>query len=477
MSGPDTGATAALARFAAGLRYEDLPDEVVAKARALLLDFFGTALAGGRVPEVAAITELVRARGGRPEATVLGAGFAAPVTDAAYLNGCAADVLEHQDGYRFGGFHPSHALPALLAVAEATGAGLRDLTVAAVAAYEVANRIGRVLHPGATAAGWFPIAAGYGAAAGCARLLGLDAGGIVSAMGAAAFFVPAIMIESIFAGPTAKPAFAGQIARAGAEGALHAKAGLTGWPQVLEHPKGLVALFRGAPGDPALTAGLGEEWTILEVHQKRFAGCRHTHGAAQACVAIATEHDLDPAEIADVDVETYDVARVLVDRTVEPGGSAIPCTLSLPYVAAAALVDRDVTGAQYAPDRIADPLVHRVAAVVRIHASDRMNARYPEYTATRVTVTTRSGERYERFVDLPAGDRRAPLTRDELVGKFLRYVAPVAGEGNADRAAGLLLDPPADAAVADLLALLTPELPGSPSASPPPGEPVARPAG
>src|SRR5690606_27667360 len=132
-----------------------------AKARVLLLDFFGTALAGSRVPEVVTITDLIRSRGGQPVATVLGAGFAAPVPDAAYVNGCAADVLEHQDGYRFGGFHPSHALPALLAMAESVDAGLHDLTVAAVAAYEVANRIGRVLHPDATAAGWFPVAAGY----------------------------------------------------------------------------------------------------------------------------------------------------------------------------------------------------------------------------------------------------------------------------------------------------------------------------
>ncbi|GGO72268.1 MmgE/PrpD family protein [Nonomuraea cavernae] len=453
MSEP-TGATSALAGFAAGLRYDDLPEEVVAKAQVLLLDFFGVALAGSRVPEIAAITGLVRSRGGRPEATVLGTDFATSVPDAAYLNGCASDVLEHQDGYRFGGFHPSHALPALLAVAESTGASLRDLVVAAVAAYEVADRIGRVLHPGATAKGWFPVAAGYGAAAGCAKLLGLDAAGIASAMGAAGYFVPAVMIEQIFTGHTVKPAFAGQIARSGVEGALHAHAGLSGWPEVLEHPKGMIALFGGAAGDPRLTDGLGTEWTILEVHQKRFAGCRHTHGAAQACVDLATEHDLDPAEVADIDVETYDVARILVERSVTPAESAIPCTLSLPYVAAVAVVDRDVSGAQYAPGKLADPLVHQVASRVRIRVSDEMNALYPEFTATRVIVTTRGGERYESFVDLPAGDRRAPLSREELLGKFRGYARPVTGERAADQAADLVLSPPGGCAVRELTALL-----------------------
>ena len=449
-----SGATLALARFAAELSYADLPEEVVAKAQVLLLDFFGVALAGSRVPEIVTITDLVRSRGGKPVATVLGGDFATSVPDAAYLNGCASDVLEHQDGYRFGGFHPSHALAALLAVAESADAGLRDLIVAAVAAYEVANRIGRVLHPGATTKGWFPVAAGYGAAAGCAKLLGSDAAGIASAMGAAGYFVPAVMIEQIFTGHTVKPAFAGQIARSGVEGALHAHAGLTGWPEVLEHPKGMISLFGGAAGDPRLTDGLGSEWTILEVHQKRFAGCRHTHGAAQACVDLAIEHDLDPAEVADVDVETYDVARILVERSVTPAESAIPCTLSLPYSAAVALVDRDVSGAQFEPSRIADPLVHQVASTVRIRVSDEMNALYPEFTATRVIITTRGGERHERFIDLPAGDRRAPLSRDELLGKFRRYAHPVTGEQAADQVTSLVLTSPG-AAVRELTALLT----------------------
>ncbi|MEU8039594.1 MmgE/PrpD family protein [Streptosporangium sp. NPDC049078] len=434
--GATRGATRALARFVAELTFDDLPEPVVAKARHLLLDFFGAALAGGRVPEAATITELVRARGGTPEATVLGAGFSTTLADAAYANGCAADVLEHQDGYRFGGFHPSHALPALLAVAESRDADLRALLTAVVAAYEVANRIGRVMHPGATVAGWFPVAAGYGAAAGCAKLLGLDEDGIVSAVGAAGFFVPAVMIEEIFAGFTVKPAFAGQIARAGVEGALHAQAGLTGWDEVVEHPRGLVALFRGDPTDSRLTDGLGEEWTVLEVHQKRFAGCRHTHGAAQACAELAAEHDLDVAEVTAVDVETYDVAKVLVDRPA--GGSVVPCTLSLPYVAAVALADRDVTAAQYAPERTSDPLVNRVAASVRIRVAPDLDARYPEYTATRVTVTTGKGT-HTRQIDLPAGDSRNPLTSQELLGKYRGSAVPVAGEEAADRAAELLL--------------------------------------
>ncbi|GAA1933647.1 MmgE/PrpD family protein [Nocardioides hwasunensis] len=444
--------TAALAGLTAGLRFEDLPAEVVAKASALVLDFLGASVGGSGTPEAGVIAELVRSRGSAPQATVLGRDWRTSVVDAAYATGAAADIFEHQDGYRFGGFHPSHTLPALFAVAEQQQAGLADLLTATVAAYEVANRIGRAAHPQATQAGWFPTAAAFGAAAGCAKLLGLDATGIADAVGATAFFAPAVLIESIFAGPSAKPAFAGQLARAGVEGALHAAAGLTGWREVVEHPRGLVAALTGGEVD---NVALIDEWTILDVHQKRFAGCRHTHGAGQAALELAIEHDLDPTRVREVDVETYDIAMLLVDRGVGPDPTTVACTLSLPYVVGAALVDREVSGAQYAADRINDPAVLSLADRVRMRRADDLEARYPEFTATRVTLTLDDGTTHTRQVDVPAGDSRAPLTREQLVAKFDAYVVPRLGRPVAAQVAGTVLEPRPGSRVTDLVRLLS----------------------
>lgn len=446
--------TAELAAFAARLRFEELPPEVVAKASALVLDFVGATVGGSGTPEVSALSMLARRRGSDPVATVLGTPYALSAADAAYCNGASADVFEHQDGYRFGGFHPSHTLPAVLAVAEELGVTIRDLLTAAVVAYEVANQIARATHPRATQAGWFPNAASYGAAAGCAKLLGLDETGIRDAIGATAFFAPAILIESIFAGPSSKPAFAGQLSRAGVEGAQHAAAGLTGWREVVEHPRGLVSVLGGDPVT-ATSDGLGSQWTILDVHQKRFAGCRHTHGAAQAALELTLEHDLDPARIRDVDVETYDIAMLLVDRGVGPEPSTVACTLSLPYVVAAAVVDREVGGAQYATERRTDPALLRLAGLVRMRRADDLEARYPEFTASRVSVSTDDGTTYTRTVDVPAGDSRAPLTRAQLLAKFDAYVVTRLGRDVARRAAQLVLAPEEGSTVAELTELLS----------------------
>jgi 2-methylcitrate dehydratase PrpD len=203
------------------------------------------------------------------------------------------------------------------------------------------------------------------------------------------------------------------------------------------------------------TDDLGVEWTILDVHQKRFAGCRHTHGAAQAAVELAIEHDLDPVRVTGVDVETYDIALLLVDRPVGTDPSTVACTLSLPYVVGAALADRDVSGAQYDHARRTDPAVLRVADLVRLRRADDLEAKYPEYTATRVTITTDDGSQYTRMVDVPAGDSRAPLTRDQLLAKFDGYVGSAFGAAIAHRTADLLLAPPAATPVRDLTGPLT----------------------
>jgi 2-methylcitrate dehydratase PrpD len=264
------------------------------------------------------------------------------------------------------------------------------------------------------------------------------------------------MIESIFAGPTSKPTFAGYIARAGIEGALLAEAGLAGWHGALEDPRGLISLMGG---DPAAlldeVRSLESEWTILDVHQKRYAACRHTHGAAQAAIEIVTGHDLAPHDVARIEVETYDVAKLLVDRQVAIGAGATACTLSLPYVVAAAVADRDVTGAQYASERTSDPEVHRLAAGVTTRVAPDLNARYPAYTATRVTITTTQGASYSACVDLPTGDTRAPMTREQLVEKFRVGATPVLGPDNTERAVTSLLDPTPTTPVRQLVSALT----------------------
>lgn len=407
----------AAAEFAASVRASDIPAEVRARADRLFGDYVGNCIGGTVVDEVRRIHDLVIDRTEGGPSTVIASGRSVHPTDAAYINGAIADALERQDGYRFGGYHPSHVLPPLVAVAEQADADGEDLMVAVVIAYEVANRIARDLHPKATLRGWFPFAASFGAAAGVARLLGLDRRSIADAIGAVPFFVPAIMIDGLFAGPSIKPAFAGQFARAGVEAALHAQAGLTGWHEAIEAERGLLHLLGAGP---EVTAHLsyGEEWTLLEVHQKGVAGCRHTHGATEAVIGLLDSGPIDVERIERIEVSTYNVAKILVDRMTGVDSSASAGVLSLPYTVAVALIDGDVGPDQFRPERLRDPEVHALAAKVSIVVDERLEARYPMETVSEVRILLADGTRVEGSVPIQMGDPRRPLTDEQYLAKL-----------------------------------------------------------
>lgn len=418
MSSTDrVGLIASAAEFAAGLRLEDIPEEVLGRVDRLFGDFIGNCIGGTVVDEVRRIHDLVVDRSIGGGATVLATGRNVHPIDAAYINGAAADALERQDGYRFGGYHPSHVLPPLLAVAEVRDLRGQDLAVAIVAAYEIANRVARDLHPEATLRGWFPLAAGFGAAAGSALMLGLDADGVRNALGCVPFFNPAILIDGLFAGPSIKPAFAGQFARSGLEAALHASAGLTGWDEALDAERGLLDVMGGS-GRRSSTSSYGTEWTVLEVHQKGLAGCRHTHGATEAVLSLLDAGRVRAEDVERVDISTYEVAKLLVDRRTNTGSSASAGVLSLPYTVAAALIDGEMGPDQFRSERMADPEVHELASRVSITVSPELQERYPSETVSSVRIVLRDGSAVDGSVPIQMGDPRRPLTDEQYASKL-----------------------------------------------------------
>lgn len=438
MSSTDRGAVIpAAAAFAASLRLTDIPTEVITRADRLFGDYIGNCIGGTVVDEVRRIHDLIVDRSAGGGATVIASGRSVHPTDAAYVNGAVADSLERQDGYRFGGYHPSHVLPPLVAVAEHLDRDGEDLLVAIVIAYEVANRIARDLHPQATLRGWFPLAASFGAAAGVSRLMGLGETGIADALGCVPFFVPAIMIDGLFAGPSIKPAFAGQFARAGVEAALHAEAGLTGWHEAIEADRGLMHVL-GAGDQVTAHLTYGQEWTLLEVHQKGVAGCRHSHGATEAVIGLLDAAPIDVACIDRIEVRTYNVAKLLVDRRTGVHSSASAGVLSLPYTVAVALLDGDVGPDQFRPERLKDPEVHALADKVVTVVDDALEARYPKETVSSVRIVLADGREIDASVPIQMGDPRRPLTEEQYLGKLRGNLA-------------VLLDPHSVEAVVDRL--------------------------
>ena len=248
-----------------GVRFADLPDAAVEMARQVTLDGLAVMLAGvteplgvGRI-----VTEYVRDLGGKPDATVVGGGFKTSVTEAAFANGTLAHALDFDNTFYPLNHPTSPTLPAILALAERRGSSGAEVIEAVVTAFEVQARL-RMASTGLhTGTGFHkPGVTGiFGAAAGTAKLLGLDAERLLMALGITGSRAGSLSINT---GTMTKSSHSGHAAQMGLESSLLAARGWTANTDVFG-PGGYFDTFLGGKADPALlTEGFGQPYRMVD---------------------------------------------------------------------------------------------------------------------------------------------------------------------------------------------------------------------
>src|SRR5258708_6508134 len=182
--------TATLAAYVADLKFEDIPAEVLNRAKVLTLDFLGSAIrARSEAESTPSLLKMLEALAldTKGESTVFGDSKTWTPAVAALLNGALGHSLDFDDTHADSSLHPSApVVPAAFAVGEMVGASGRDVLTAIVAGYEVCCRLGNALDPTSHyARGFHPTATAgtYGAAAAAGKLFGLSKDQIISAFG------------------------------------------------------------------------------------------------------------------------------------------------------------------------------------------------------------------------------------------------------------------------------------------------------
>lgn len=404
-----------LAAWSSALRWADVPAPVQQRLQLVLLDALAVTLLAGRLPERA---PLVAAWDPGPgDCPVLGAGVLTGPEPAAWLNASAMVSLELDEGSKHAAGHPAaHGFPAVLALAAHRGADGPTTLVALLVAYEVAARAGRAtrLRPGMHPHGSWGAAGG---AAGCARLLGLDAAGTAAAVDTALGMPVAGHFSAALDGNPVRDQWLGATALTGLAAARLAASGLA-------HPTGTAARSLGEllgefrPGE--LTAGLGSRWDVELGYLKRHSACAFTHPATDAVLGLRDQ--LVPAEVERVLVEVTSAAAQL---SALPGPTRLAAMFSLPYVVATALVHGVVEPASYAPERRADPALAALAATVEVRAAADLDARLPDERGARVTVGLTGGRELRAAVRNPVGDAdREPFDEASLLALLDRLLGP-----------------------------------------------------
>jgi len=413
-------AGADLAAAVAALRFDDLGPDVARTLKYFTLDTLGVIGGAARAPGMAELLETVADLETQGSARLLlNAGRASPVT-AALANGAAAHALDFDDQHDPARVHAfCVVLPAVLATLPSVPSpvdGKAMLTALAVGV-EVFCRLGLVCH-NSLGKGWHPTTAlgTLAAAAASARLMGLDAGKTLHAMGLA-FVQMGGTTQFIADGALAKRLGPGFAARSGVLAAHLARRGITGPWRFLDGTAGLFQLYERGEVEPALLLGdWGRRWRLRELSMKPYPCCRCTHTVIQLALELRGQ-GIRPDDIETGVIELGRVNRQIVGAAFERGhpNPVVHAQFNAAYAFATAMVDGAVGIESFTAEQVRREATAWAARLTVAEAPDIPATAVPP---ARVALTLRDGRqvRAERWKMKGAPDD--PMSEDEILAKF-----------------------------------------------------------
>ncbi len=429
-------ATRDLARFGAALRYDDIPADVIARIKLSLLDSLGCCLFGATLPWTQKVAALADLEGAKPVATLLGLGRKTSASLAALVNGTSGHAFELDDIHKESIIHAgSIATPVALGLAELNAQKYgkvsgRDVLTAMVAGYEIGHRVGNAATMSLFFRGFHPqgTSGAFVAAATAARLLNLDATQFQHALGMAGSQAGGLMAAQ--EGAMVKRFHSGRAAQSGVYAAQLASQGFTGILDALEAPYGgYLSTYSDKPNPSRLTDGLGNEglgktWETLNVGYKPHASVTSIHSALDALSELMKEHGVKAADIAKVDTGLSPMTHVHCAWEYKAQG-VTAAQMNLYYGMAVIALDGAAFTEQFRETRLADPQILDFISRITAHVDpeiEKMGA--PFRHASRVKITARNGQVFEKLSLHRHGSPENPLSPEEVVHKFRNVVAP-----------------------------------------------------
>jgi 2-methylcitrate dehydratase PrpD len=435
------GPTGKLATWVADLTFDDVPPNVVERAKHLLLDGVGCALVGAQLPWSRIATDAVLGLESPGDTVVIGTGHTTSAPAAAVLNGTFIQGFELDDFHPLAPLHSGSLLiPALVSTASARPEKTKpirgaELLLAAIAGFEVGPRVGYTLHGTQMLdRGWHsgPVFGTHSAAMASGKLRGLPPAQLEDALGLAGTQSAGLMAAQFEA--MSKRMHHGLAARNGFYAAGLAAAGYTGIKRVFEREYGGFLSVFGEGHDPdasLLTGQLGRRWETTIIMVKSYAAMGGLHGAIDA--ARQLQSSIPPEDISKIDItvgETvYKHGWWLPERPLTPIGAQ----MNIGYATAAALLDGNVLPEQFTPARLDSDDIWSLIAATTVHLDESLaHADITQKFRTDVAVTTRDGAVHHARVDQPHGAPTDPVTNAELVAKFHSLADRVTNRGRAD---------------------------------------------
>ncbi|HEX4207182.1 MAG TPA: MmgE/PrpD family protein [Ktedonobacteraceae bacterium] len=414
----------ALARYAARATFDDLSPASRQQLPVHILDSLGCCIAALGAGPVQACREQVADFGGSGPCVLIGGGKANPIY-AAFWHTALVRYVDFMDNFLAPTetCHTADNFGVALTAASYGGGSGRDLMLGVALAYTVQSRL--VDHANFMTRGFdhtTQLAFSHNAAAG--RLLGLSEQQIAHAIATAASSDASLAV--IRAKPLSQ--WKGLASAQSALGAMNtlflARRGVQGPLQVIEGPNGI---------DHLLGMQVHIEWDtqgyegVVESTIKKYNSEIHTQSAIYCMIELARQHKVNASKVVSIEAEVtqicYDFTgggRYGMDKVVRTKEQA---DHNLPYLLAVALLDGDVTPAQFTPERIMRADVQALLKKVVVRPNQDYTEQYPRNIPAKITVRLQDGTTIEHEVQDYPGLPSHPLSWQDAAEKFDRLIA------------------------------------------------------
>lgn len=412
-----------IAKTAVELKYEDLPDYAVEHAKMLTLDVLASMVGTRNIITSQIAREIAEEMGGPEESTIVGSSKKVALPNAAFANAIQCYGYDFVDDHNESNAHPSPATyPVSFALAEAKKSTGKEFLEATAIGNEVVCRMGTAYLGDMYYQGFHPTSTcgTMGAAVSAAKLMKLDEQQTLYAQGIAGSMVAGLMAWNS-EGCFTKRLQAGHPAMNSIIAARMAEKGFNGPSDIFEGKDGLLHAYSYLDhyDGKYLTDGLGKDWIFASSSIKVYPCCRYSGGHLDACLDIVAKYHPDPEQISKINIRSskYTMRLLAEERKWHPK-NIVDLQFSMPFQAAIAFRNGQVTVDEFDVKYIDDPLIKRLIANTTVVEDPEFEKRYPEHYSSAVKITMKDGTIYESVIDDPKGDWRNPVTYEDVENKF-----------------------------------------------------------
>jgi len=419
-----------LANFVVRMTYEDLSEEARQQLKIRILDALGCAIGALEGPPIKMLRAQIEDFGGNPLATLIGGGKSAPDRAALY-NSALVRYLDYNDSYiaKKETCHPSDNLGAVLAASEYAHKSGREFLTALALAYQVQCRLSDVAP--VRAKGFDHTTQGaYAVAAGVSKALGLDQGRVANAVAISGTAYNALRVTRTGSLSNWKGLAYPDTAFGATHAAFLAMRGITGPLEVFEGNKGLM---------DAITGRFELDWTrenleaVRRTSVKKYNAEFHSQSALEGVLELRAAHHIRPEEIESISIDIFDVAYHIIGGGEEGDKQQVrtkeEADHSLTYMVAVALLDGDVSPAQYMPERIVRVDVQSLLRRVTIQPDEALSNRFPAEMPCLIQITLKDGRKLSIERQDYEGFYTHPMAWEKVVAKFERLAATYTDAG------------------------------------------------